>query len=482
MDNNSTKIIPKVLEELDRQALVDLIIRQAEQVGELRQEIEKLKKANEHLREKLETSERESHRQAAPHRIDAGKRKTNPKSPGRKVGHGAHWRPKPVHIDHHVEVPLEACPHCGETQLSEQHPITQYVEELPCPQVETTELRTWRGKCPHCGDVESIHPLKVSVASGAAGVGLGPRAQATAVSLAYQQGLTLGQACDILKELFGLDLSRGGLVQLAHRRGSDLEAEEVALARQARGADLQHVDETSWWVAGADPAIQPHWLWVFANANHTLYRIDHRRNSEVVKELLGNDFPGVLVSDCLNIYDGLYGGQQKCYAHHLKAISRAQATHQAAENACSGYLKAVKGMLKAAQALKTSAEELSEAQWERFRSGLEQTADRLLTPGRPRSRLSKPEESVRNRLWKQRSCLFVFLDHPQVGATNNLAERRLRPAVIQRKLSAGNRTDQGARTWEILVSLGATYAQQGRSFLEHLMQVASFKPESLALR
>ncbi len=45
-----------MLEALDRQALVDLIFRQAEQVGELRGEIEKLKKANEHLHEKLETS------------------------------------------------------------------------------------------------------------------------------------------------------------------------------------------------------------------------------------------------------------------------------------------------------------------------------------------------------------------------------------------------------------------------------------------
>jgi hypothetical protein len=381
-----------------------------------------------------------------------------------------------------VVVPLKACPYCGETQLSEQRPITQYVEELPCPQVETTELTTWRGKCPQCGEIESMHPLKVSTASGTAGTGLGPRAQATAVSLAYQQGLTLRGACNILKELFDLDLSPGEMVQLAHCRGNDLEAEEAALARQARRAGLQHVDETSWWVAGADPDLQPHWLWVFANADQTLYRIDHRRGREVVKELLGNDFSGVLVSDCLNIYDGLYECQQKCYAHHLKAISRAQATHPAAESACSGYLQEVKGMLKAAQALKTSTDKLSQTQWKRYRWELEQTADRLLAPARPRSRLSDPEESIRNRLWKQRSCLFVFLDHRQVGATNNLAERRLRPAVIQRKLSAGNRTDQGARTWEVLVSLGETYAQQGRSFLERLMQAASFEPGSLAIR
>jgi hypothetical protein len=80
------------------------------------------------------------------------------------------------------------------------------------------------------------------------------------------------------------------------------------------------VDETSWWVASADPERQPHWLWVFADpSGQTIYRVDHRRNREVVDETLGSGFSGVLVSDCLNIYDSWAGGeQQKCYAHHSR--------------------------------------------------------------------------------------------------------------------------------------------------------------------
>jgi transposase len=63
---------------------------------------------------------------------------------------------------------------------------------------------------------------------------------------------------------------------------------------------------------------------------------------------------------------------------------------------------------------------------------------------------------VRNRLNKQRDHLFTFLDHDGVDATNNLAERQLRPAVIARKISCGNKTQNGARTWQILTSLAAT--------------------------
>ncbi|HEY3854911.1 MAG TPA: transposase, partial [Verrucomicrobiae bacterium] len=79
---------------------------------------------------------------------------------------------------------------------------------------------------------------------------------------------------------------------------------------------------------------------------------------------------------------------------------------------------------------------------------------------------------VRRRLEKQQDHLFTFLEHADVDATNNLAERQLRPAVIARKVSCGNKTPQGARTWEILTSLAATCAQQSQSFAKLVSQSA----------
>ena len=64
--------------------------------------------------------------------------------------------------------------------------------------------------------------------------------------------------------------------------------------------------------------------------------------------------------------------------------------------------------------------------------------------------------------------MFTFLDYPNVDATNNRAERALRPAVIARKLSCGNKTERGKRTWEILASLAATCHQRGQDLVEHL--------------
>src|ERR1700682_3196833 len=103
-----------------------------------------------------------------------------------------------------------------------------------------------------------------------------------------------------------------------------------------------------------------------------------------------------------------------------------------------------------------------------LRQGLEHKAVLLLESSR-----SEPnEEAVRKRLNKQRDHLFTFLDHDGVDATNNLAERQLRPAVIARKISCGNKTQKGARTWQILTSLAATCAQRATSFIAEIARAA----------
>ena len=108
--------------------------------------------------------------------------------------------------------------------------------------------------------------------------------------------------------------------------------------------------------------------------------------------------------------------------------------------------------------------DLPPPEWVAKRQHLEQRADELLTL--PRSKAM--DERVAQRLRKRRKWLFTFLDYPGVEATNNRAERSLRPAVIARKLSCGNKTERGKRTWETLASLAASCCQQGRDFVEYL--------------
>lgn len=69
------------------------------------------------------------------------------------------------------------------------------------------------------------------------------------------------------------------------------------------------------------------------------------------------------------------------------------------------------------------------------------------------------------RLPKQREHLLRFLDQGGGDATNHLAKREIRPAVIAWKFSAGNRTEAGAATHAVLASALRTCRRQGRDIL-----------------
>ena len=312
--------------------------------------------------------------------------------------------------------------------------------------------------------MHSAHPLQVSRAVGAAGTHLGPNALSVALDLNQRHGLTKRKTCQVLADLFSLHLSPGGLVAARHRLALRLRGEYEQLVDEARRASVIHADETSWWVGG------PGWqLWVFTNDGLTLYQVRDSRGRKVIHETLGRSFPGVLVSDCLSSYDDASPIQHKCYAHHLKAISEAMKAHTAGG---AGFLRQIKLVLKAAQSFKKAMPDLSQNERVQMRQSLENKADRLLAS----RRVDPSEASVANRLRKQRDHLFTFLDFDDVDATNNQAERQLRPAVIARKVSCGNRTERGAKTWEILASLAATSTQRGDSFRELITSAARLPP------
>jgi N-acetylmuramic acid 6-phosphate (MurNAc-6-P) etherase len=57
----------------------------------------------------------------------------------------------------------------------------------------------------------------------------------------------------------------------------------------------------------------------------------------------------------------------------------------------------------------------------------------------------------------------VFVTNPTVPATNNAAERSLRPLVTSRKISGGTRSPHGTQTKMTLASLFGTWRVQGRN-------------------
>ena len=314
-----------------------------------------------------------------------------------------------------------------------------------------TRIRTWRGRCKRCGLVRSTHPQQVSRAGGAAGVQIGSNALALIADLNKRCGLSMRKTCDILQTHFGLSLSPGGLSQALDRIRDRLQFAYDQLIKALRASPAVYADETGWWKGGASA-----WLWTFANSLMTLYTIDNR-SAAVVRRILGDDYMGVLVSDCLASYNPHPGLKSKCFAHHLKALSEAR--NKAPD---SVFLQDMHRLLLVVIALHKRRDDFTKKRYQQYVDLLEAEMTDLLTP----EYQHPAEEYLANRLRRQREHLLTCLKMPGVDPTNNLAERQLRPAVIARKLSAGNKTDSGARTFAVLASLAETCHQQGRSFAE----------------
>ncbi|WP_020465591.1 IS66 family transposase, partial [Singulisphaera acidiphila] len=96
------------------------------------------------------------------------------------------------------------------------------------------------------------------------------------------------------------------------------------------------------------------------------------------------------------------------------------------------------------------------------------TSRRQRLDGRLRELLAQPWEHQHarrliKRLRRHASELFTFLDHPEVPFDNNHGERQIRPAVIARKNSYANGSEDGAETQAILMSVFRTLKQRGHN-------------------
>lgn len=432
--------------------LVELTRRQARQLDDLRAELERLKA-------ELDQSRRAGKRQAAP--FSKGPPKADPKRPGRKPGHLPNHRPAPPleQVDRIIEVPLPSeCPRCH-AALGEVEVVLhdQYQIDLPEPRPVVTRFRVPVARCPACRRrVQGRHPEQTSDALGSAAVQYGPRLLALAADLKHRLGVSYRKCSSVLLTLTGVVVASAALVRSSHRLRRLAQPSYDRLVEAARHSAVQHVDETGWKIGGRSA-----WLWVFADEHATLYRIRPSRAHDVVVEVLGEGFGGVLVSDCFLAYDPLPFAKQKCLAHLLKSCREIEASKT---RAAVRFSRRVAALLRKAMALKRRRGALSPHGYAVVRGRIHAELDRLLA-----GNLTDPDNArLAKRLRKHRAHVLSFLDRDGLDATNNLAEREVRPAVIARKLSAGNRTDAGAETHAVLASVLRTCRRQGKDILATL--------------
>jgi transposase len=313
---------------------------------QLEKENQGLQEENKRLRKELETAQRASRRQAAP--FSRGKPKSRPKPPGRKSGvnHGPHHqRPIPDHVDEEITVSVPTqCPACG-GPLTVERVESQYQEEI----VRRTWVRRFRipvCRCTQCDQrVQGRHPLQTSDALGAAAVQVGPEAVTLGVLMNKSLGLPHADAAAILRQGFGLTMSRGGICRAIQRVARRAEATWNALRDAAQRSALAHMDETGWKVEA-----QLRWLWAVVSEQVTFCEILPGRGFAEAAGILGAEYAGWLIHDGWVVYyKFLKAAHQSCVAH---LIRRCRDMVAVATPAAACFPLAVKQLLEEGLALR----------------------------------------------------------------------------------------------------------------------------------
>jgi transposase len=462
-------------------------MRVEEEVAQLRQENQALREALEQARDQL--SQTQGQLQIALARIkeleklktpppsfvkaNAKKPKAQEKKPRKKreAKHNrARQRAVPTQI---VEHRLVSCPDChlrlGGISLAR---VREVIDIPPPPRVEVTHHRIYKGWCAQC---QKWHEAPVQVQEEVLGQGrIGVRLASMIAYLRTVMRLPIRQIQQVLLTLHGFPVSAGEIVELLHRIREHAQPVLLALKAQIRASPAVQADETGWREDGING-----YVWTAATPTLRYYEYHHSRAGEVVKELIGENFQGVLGSDFYagyNIHQGLH---QRCWVHFLGDIHDLK-THHPQDEELWRWAKAVKTLYE--EAVAWAAQEPDPGSSPRHQQQVRVAQQhvfeqRLWKLCQPFAHTSAPQHTLCERVERFLPELFVFVAVPGVPAHNNLAERSIRPLVVARKISGGSRSPKGSDSRMGLASLFGTWmAQQLNPFHHCLALLSSTSP------
>lgn len=425
------------------------------------------------LIKELQDEQRKGKRQAQP--FSKGKSLLAKKKPGRRPSQGHFdYRREPEKVTQTIKTSLPECPDCGHS-LDTRKAHRNWQTDLPVTEPQVTCFETESGWCPQCRERKrSLCVGQIVSADGAAAHGVGPKLKAASATLKHRYGIPFRKQTELFETLFGLKITPSGLCQSGQSMSSRLKVVYKEIAELLTQAANVNCDETGWRVGTASS-----WLWVFGNAENTLYRIEPTRGHNVVVDVLGKDFSGVLSSDRAKAYDHKELKnwlKQKCVSHLLRNLSDLEEKQQ-----CGAlrFARDVKSVLRAALKLKRQMGNLEKSAYAKRAKALERKLDKLLSSNRNFS--NEANRKMAASLSKQRPHLLRFLYYEGVDATNNQAERDLRPAVLARKTGRCNKTEIGAETHAVLSSIVETLRKRRLNPIQALAMLIQAKQPTLSL-
>ena len=304
--------------------------------------------------------------------------------------------------------------------------------ELPEIQMNVSHFILHKGKCNLCGKtVRAVVSKKYQS-------GYGPRLSATVAELSGSHGASRQTVQDFCQSILGIPISVGGIQCILDRTSEALKPIYDEIGRQARQADVNHVDETSWFQSG-----KLNWLWTMVNHTVAFFMVHPNRSKQAFEQLV-DDWRGILISDNYGVYVKWVNSRQTCLAHYIR---KAKALVERKDESISRFGKSLRKQLQ--QLCRWAKAPPSEKQWTEFYSVF--LLNLLLFEG-----ADDDAGRLARSLLREIDSLWVFLEKNGVEPTNNRAERALRFGVLWRKRSNGTQSDKGNRWVERILSVKQT--------------------------
>jgi hypothetical protein len=446
--------------EQERMRTEEMIDALQKENGELKEEVTELKNAlarvsltNTKLTGMLfKTSKKREYSHMDPPPETAVKRKL-----GGQPGHAGHGRHAPQRIDEEKTAYLTQCPSCETTLSRTGLCCERIVEDIVVPQ--RTKITKWfieRQWCKTCKK-----EVRATPQGAVPGFRIGAAALGLILFQKYRLRLPLDAIEENLKASYGMDLTSGAIANILQKMATKLGFEYRTIIEEIRGSPVKHGDETSWRIDG-----QNGWAWAFCSPTATAYTIEETRGKTIPDLMLGKSPTGVLVRDDYASYAHLPMEQQSCWAHLLR--NSRDAARQ--EEVSAEMKKLNKELLKMYQKLSRVIEqqfdkEEREKEHARYSKKIAAIAKRRFK--------AEDVRAIQTRIRNQGNNLITALLHENVPLTNNFAERQIRPLAVMRKISGGSRSNEGARTHAVNMSIVQTIRLKGRPFFERMRELLS---------
>lgn len=444
------------------------------EVDSLRTELDRLRSVVEQLQKQLAAALKNSSNSSKPPSSDIVKPpKPQPpdgqprRKPGGQLGHPSHQRepfPPEMLASTPTDYVLDACPTCGgHLGVIDAEPtiVVQQVD-ITAPPLVIHEHRSHPGWCAHCGKTHYA-PLPNSIERGGL---VGPR---LTTIIAYLKGVCHASFSTIRKfvrDVIGLTISRGQLSKIIGKVSRALEQPYEELLDHLPNEDFLNVDETGHKQNGLRQ-----WIWCFRAELYTVFKIDPTRSGDVLIEVLGTEFNGVLGCDYFSAYRRYHRelgvALQFCLAHLIRDVKFLTTLADARDRA---YGERLLDGLRSLFGVIHRREELSERDFQGQLTAARARMMRLGTQDVPATRASL---NLAKRFEAHGESYFRFITTPGVGPTNNLAEQAIRFVVIDRLITQGTRSERGNRWCERIWTVLATCQQQGRSVFAYLEAAVS---------